>query len=59
MSTDWTPDRVRSLRKRLEKTQKDFGEMVGVHVVTVIRWESGSSKPSQMAIKVLDKYERS
>ena len=55
MSRVWTSDEVKGLRQRLGKTQKEFGEMLGVHVVTVIRWESGSFNPSKMAAKMLDR----
>lgn len=58
MSAEWTPEKLKELRKRLGKTQKEFGEMLGVHVVTVIRWESGSFNPSKMAIKLLETYDR-
>ena len=58
MSAEWTPEKLKELRKRLGKTQKEFGEMLGVHVVTVIRWESGSFNPSKMAIKTLERYDR-
>lgn len=51
---DWTSEDVKDLRLKLEKTQKEFGEMLGVHVVTIIRWESGSFNPSKMAVKLLD-----
>jgi DNA-binding transcriptional regulator YiaG len=56
MSRDWTPESIKELRKRLGKTQKEFGEMLGVHVVTIIRWEQGSFNPSKMALKLLDSY---
>ena len=54
MRHEWTADGVKKLRKKLGKTQKEFGEMLGVHVVTIIRWESGSFNPSKMAVKLLD-----
>lgn len=54
MSQDWTSDLVKELRKSLGKTQKEFGEMLGVHVVTIIRWENGAFTPSKMAVKLLD-----
>lgn len=53
---EWTAEEVKELRLRLGKTQKEFGEMLGVHVVTIIRWEQGKFNPSKMAIKLLDTY---
>jgi transcriptional regulator with XRE-family HTH domain len=43
MSQEWTPEQVKELRLRLGKTQKEFAEMLGVHVVTIIRWRRATS----------------
>jgi DNA-binding transcriptional regulator YiaG len=59
MSQEWTPEQVKELRLRLGKTQKEFAEMLGVHVVTIIRWEKGNFNPSKMALKLLDTYDAS
>lgn len=59
MSREWTPEQVKDLRLRLDKTQKEFAEMLGVHVVTIIRWEKGNFTPSKMALKLLDTYDAS
>jgi len=56
---EWTPKQVKALRLRLGKTQKEFAEMLGVHVVTIIRWEKGNFNPSKMALKLLDTYDAS
>ena len=53
---EWTDEEVKELRLRLGKTQKEFAEMLGVHVVTIIRWEKGNFNPSKLAIKLLDTY---
>jgi DNA-binding transcriptional regulator YiaG len=50
----WTPKQIKQLRKKLDLTQKEFAERLGVHVVTIIRWEGGSFKPSKMAMTVLN-----
>ena len=55
---EWDPQKVKNLRIRLGKTQKEFAEMLDVHVVTVIRWEKGNFNPSKMALKVLDAFEK-
>jgi len=48
---DWESNDVKELRKRLGMTQKQFAEAVGVHVVTIIRWEKGSFNPSGLALE--------
>lgn len=55
MSREWKSEDVKALRKRLGKTQKEFGELLGVHVVTIIRWESEKFGPSKMASAQLDR----
>ena len=53
-SDAWPPERIKSLRKELDMTQKEFAKRVGVHVVTVIRWEGGGFKPSGLALHNLE-----
>jgi len=36
-----TGDEVRRIRRRLGLTQVEFAKLVGVHSVTVSRWETG------------------
>jgi HTH-type transcriptional regulator/antitoxin MqsA len=36
-----TPDQIRQARKRLGLTQSKFAEVLGVHPVTVRKWEAG------------------
>jgi DNA-binding transcriptional regulator YiaG len=56
-SVDWPPERIKSIRKTLNMTQKAFALEVGVHVVTVIRWEGGGFKPSGLALQHLERLE--
>jgi DNA-binding transcriptional regulator YiaG len=44
---DWTSDRIRDLRKRLNLFQKDFGRMIGVTERYVIYLEKGVKRPSK------------
>lgn len=53
-SMPWTPKRLKALRRRLKLTQKELGEKIGVHVVTVTRWETGAFEPSGLAVEKLD-----
>ena len=36
-----TPTELRAIRKRLGLTQRQFAELLGVHEVTVAKWEAG------------------
>jgi DNA-binding transcriptional regulator YiaG len=37
-----TPDEVRRARKALELSQSKFAALLGVHLVTVKKWETGA-----------------
>ena len=45
---------IRTLRKERGQTQEEFAHEVGVTFATVNRWENGKSKPSRLALKILD-----
>ena len=49
----WDSEKVKELRRRLSMTQKKFAEAIGVHVVTIIRWEKGAFNPSDLALEKL------
>ncbi len=51
------PARVRRLRKGLGLTQADFGDRLGVSVITVHRWETGQSRPRRIALERLAEME--
>jgi DNA-binding transcriptional regulator YiaG len=53
----WSPERIKQLREKLGVTQKELGEKLGVHVITVTRWETGACEPSGLAAKMLDTLE--
>jgi len=44
---------IRRIRRRLELTQAQFAERLGVTPVTVHRWESGQSRPQRIAAERL------
>jgi DNA-binding transcriptional regulator YiaG len=48
---------IRTLRKHLDLTQEEFAHEVGVTFATVNRWENGKSKPSRLAVRVLQRMQ--
>jgi putative transcriptional regulator len=45
---------IRELRLRLGLTQEEFAAKLGVTFPTVNRWENRRSKPSRMAIQLIE-----
>lgn len=59
-SQQWTPQRVKALRKGLGMTQEQFAEAVGVaHLVVVSRWELGTRAPDRRSRAALERLESS
>jgi DNA-binding transcriptional regulator YiaG len=48
-----TPDAVRKLRKRLGLTQSSFAVLLGVHKITVAKWEGGTKGMSATTERLL------
>jgi len=48
-----TSAQVKALRKRLGLTQSKFADLVGVHVVTVKKWETGKQTVGRLAAHVM------
>lgn len=46
---------VRDMRSRLEMTQEEFAQELGITVSTVNRWENGHSNPSKLARATLER----
>ena len=46
-------DRVKQLRKELKITQADLGQLIGISGPGVARIESGKSKPTEAALKLI------
>jgi DNA-binding transcriptional regulator YiaG len=40
-----TPERAKAIRVAAGATQPEIAEAVGVHVITVARWEAGTRRP--------------
>ena len=47
---------IKKLRLSAIMTQEDFAKELGVSFATVNRWETGKSKPTIKAMKLIDKY---
>jgi transcriptional regulator with XRE-family HTH domain len=63
MTDEWTPDRIRTLRKRLKMSQATFGQELfddppGPAQTRVSRIERGKVKPSSAARRTLRRLER-
>ncbi|PYM27936.1 MAG: transcriptional regulator [Candidatus Rokuibacteriota bacterium] len=48
-----TPGAVRSLRKQLGLTQAAFAALLGVHKITVAKWEAGTKGMSATTKRLL------
>ncbi len=49
---------VKRLRKKLKFTQTELANLIGVDYVTVNRWENGHARPSQLALRHLNRLAR-
>ena len=47
-------DEIKQLRKRLGLSQAKFGRVLGVHAMTVSRWERGKVEPDGATAQLLD-----
>ncbi len=54
----WTPREIEEFRKSQGLTQKELGELTGVALNTVYRWEKGIIIPSMTARILLGKLEQ-
>ena len=50
-----TAKQIRALRDSLALTQEKFAKRIGVHVITVSRWECAENAPRGMALKALER----
>lgn len=54
MCNTYDMEKIKELRKRLGLSQDKFAVRLGITVQTVRRWESGKTKPSPMAQRLLE-----
>jgi putative transcriptional regulator len=48
-----SPENVRAIRRKLEKSQSEFALMIGVSVATLQNWEQGRRRPEGPARALL------
>lgn len=46
---------IKELRKKRKLTQQQLADKLGVHQVTVAEWEAGRKKPSNLALRQLNR----
>jgi len=49
---------IKAIRKKLKMSQQGFADKIGVHRVTVSRWESQSKRLSNLAKRQLSRLVR-
>ncbi len=59
MAKKWQPSEIKALREaystpNIKMTQSKFGQMLGVELVTVWRWEAGERSPDIDSTSRLD-----
>lgn len=47
---------IKQIRYKCLLSQKAFAKTLGVSFTTVNRWETGKSKPSFKALRIIDEY---
>ena len=50
-----TPKQIKSMRKDMGMSQTKFGQAIGAHRITVLRWESGQKKPCGVSLHALER----
>ena len=54
----WTPKQIESFRKTNNLTRRAFGELLGVTVSAVFKWERGLKRPSKTARILFNRIEK-
>lgn len=49
-------DALRELRKRLQLSQAEFGQLIGAHPMTVSKWERGVLEPSTYQLALIERF---
>ena len=51
-------DEIKKLRERLQVTQNQFANLLGVHSVTVSNWERGATEPQPYQQGLLESFKK-
>lgn len=51
-------DRILRIRDSLNLSQASFGQLLGVHAMTVSKWERGILSPNAYQATLIDNFER-
>jgi len=51
-----SPHEITTLREQLELSQTQFGQLFGIHPMTVSKWERGSLQPSLFQQALMREY---
>jgi DNA-binding transcriptional regulator YiaG len=54
----WTPTEIEEFRRTYKLTRKALGELLGVTVPTIFRWERGLRAPSKTTKLLLKRVEQ-
>lgn len=52
------PDQIKSLRAQLGLKQPEFGQLFGVHPITVSKWERGILEPNIYQQSLMDEFKK-
>ncbi|MDH6170784.1 putative transcriptional regulator [Variovorax boronicumulans] len=52
------PTSITSLRRALGLSQVEFGQLFGVHAMTVSKWERGLLSPTAYQLALMDQFQR-
>lgn len=53
-----TPAAIAVIRKALGLSQVEFGQLFGVHFMTISKWERGLAQPSPYQIALMEQFAR-
>lgn len=53
-----TPEAIKELRQALKLTQGQLASLLGVHSLTVWKWEKGRLKPDPFQVALLQVFEK-
>jgi DNA-binding transcriptional regulator YiaG len=53
---NWDASKIAKLRGQLRLSQAHFGQLFGVHPMTVSKWERGQASPNVYQTSMMDQY---